>query len=371
MSTEAIAEPVFDDLPAALHLEVLSFLPLVERVRCALVSRKWAALLADPSLWAELNFEGASKGAVDNATLLKLCKRAGDRLRGLNLSAPALDSATLEGLLDTLSAGGRGSSLVSLSTWLPGRWINRKRIDFPSLIACCPALAHAAVDIEDSLEGAMATLRLLPGPGRKRVSITELADGLTVSDLAESLVPALAASSVAELELRYLSLEPLFSSRQEQAGVDGGVPETEAEAAARSRAIAQLAKALAGPSGGLTTLGFASTDLGLTPLLDSICRALSADSPLCSLDLSSCNVTGESATLLAELLSPRGPARLETLNLSYNDMRSGGCAPSLVLTPCESVRDRRDDSAQVIAAPLVGVALLCFTPLARIGRSER
>lgn len=49
-----VASP-FDALPPAVHLSVLlaPCLPLVDRTRCALVSKRWRALLSEPAFWAE------------------------------------------------------------------------------------------------------------------------------------------------------------------------------------------------------------------------------------------------------------------------------------------------------------------------------
>jgi hypothetical protein len=54
------AEASLDSLPDAVLAHALLALPLDERLRCAVVSRRFAALLRDTSLtWHVLSFEGA------------------------------------------------------------------------------------------------------------------------------------------------------------------------------------------------------------------------------------------------------------------------------------------------------------------------
>lgn len=48
-----------DDVPPDLLLGILLRLPLVDRLRCSLVSKKWAAFQRDPEFWAHIDFRGA------------------------------------------------------------------------------------------------------------------------------------------------------------------------------------------------------------------------------------------------------------------------------------------------------------------------
>lgn len=61
---------------------------LVDRARLALVNKRWASLLDDPSFWAHLSFEGAEeKRPISDDAVLQLCRRAGGQLRSLDLPA--------------------------------------------------------------------------------------------------------------------------------------------------------------------------------------------------------------------------------------------------------------------------------------------
>lgn len=42
--------PALADLPEELHVRVLGFLPVTNRMRCAQVCKRWASLVQDPSL---------------------------------------------------------------------------------------------------------------------------------------------------------------------------------------------------------------------------------------------------------------------------------------------------------------------------------
>jgi hypothetical protein len=85
-----------DDLPNALVLHILALLPLDARLRCASVSQRFAALVADAAQWRALSFKGvprARRAAVDDAALAALVARAGRALRRLDLSVLPRDAA--------------------------------------------------------------------------------------------------------------------------------------------------------------------------------------------------------------------------------------------------------------------------------------
>lgn len=310
----SVDAPTFEALPAALHLHLLSFLPLVGRVRCALVSRSWAALLADPAFWAEMRFDGAAEHALDDVT----------RLRALDVSDRSCASVTLDGVLRALAFEGSGLALQSLSTWAPpDPHLDPHNIcsvgPFSSaaaaaaLLAACPALSWAAVGVEGQRADVVAILDVLPGPGGKRISIQRssadyLARAEGVPALSEWLPAALAAASISEVELKGPYLDHASSER------------TTSE-----RAKAQLlGAALAAPERGVRVLRCAETILGITMLPESICRALTADSPLEELHLTGCVLCSGQVAEIASALAP-GRSRLKTLVLTANNLMSVEC----------------------------------------------
>jgi Ran GTPase-activating protein (RanGAP) involved in mRNA processing and transport len=127
----AAAVASLDSLPDAVLAHVLLALPLDARLRCAAVSRRFAALLRDASLmWRKLSFEGASPETkamtehacadalararvrppflagvarpVSGATLGALCARAGAALRVLDITARSCDTLTAQCVLRAL-----------------------------------------------------------------------------------------------------------------------------------------------------------------------------------------------------------------------------------------------------------------------------
>lgn len=198
----------FHDLPSALFLHILSFLPLNERVRCALVAHSWAALLTETAFWAVLSFDGAASLSVGDEALLQLCQRAGPSLQTLDVAYSACLNVTLDGLIAALALDGVGRSLATLRTWAPtGKYPEEHPAGIldlahtATLRAACPALASAAVSVRGSLADVSAMLRSLPGPGPKWVQIT--GPGVTWAELTEWLPAALAASSISTLGLSY------------------------------------------------------------------------------------------------------------------------------------------------------------------------
>lgn len=78
----------FDDLPPALQLCVVTFLPLLERIRCSLVSKRWRSWLCQPAFWADLDFHGVPfvPRGLGLEDLLEFCRRSKRQLRSLDLS---------------------------------------------------------------------------------------------------------------------------------------------------------------------------------------------------------------------------------------------------------------------------------------------
>lgn len=155
----------FEDLPTALHRHILSFLPLVDRVRSALEARSWATLLDDPAFWTELRFDGAPNGAIDKETLQDLCRRAGGRLRTLDVTGPGCDTLAVSSVCAALASEGLGTTLESLSV----NWIT---FDAEALIAVCPALTAVSASMCGAADACLAVLRVLPRAGKKQVILS-------------------------------------------------------------------------------------------------------------------------------------------------------------------------------------------------------
>jgi hypothetical protein len=78
-SAQDSGQSIFEALPPALHLKILLLAypsSSVGRARCSLVSKSWAALLREPALWTELDFEGANAATLNAAVLSSLCRRS-------------------------------------------------------------------------------------------------------------------------------------------------------------------------------------------------------------------------------------------------------------------------------------------------------
>jgi hypothetical protein len=90
---QAVAQPApltLAALPHALHLEVLSRLPVDCRLRCAEVYRSWRAAADDPTLWRHLDFSPATGGlarAASDALLRAAAARAAGQLETLDVSS--------------------------------------------------------------------------------------------------------------------------------------------------------------------------------------------------------------------------------------------------------------------------------------------
>lgn len=83
----------FDSLPPAVQLSIFLLLPrLVDRIRCALVSKKWTLRFqeVDPAFWAHVSFEGAARPELlDDAAALAVCRRSAGQLLSLDVSDDA------------------------------------------------------------------------------------------------------------------------------------------------------------------------------------------------------------------------------------------------------------------------------------------
>ena len=92
------------ELAEALSL-ILPLLPLDARARAACVCRAWRTATSNPLLWEELRFAHCA-AHVRDATLARLCARAGTALRTLDLDADACTHITAAGVLAALRGGG-------------------------------------------------------------------------------------------------------------------------------------------------------------------------------------------------------------------------------------------------------------------------
>lgn len=186
--SQAVQQSSFDDLPPALHLSILLFLPLRDRIHSCLVSRRWAALLGEPTFWSLLDFAGSRRLdlLVDDA-ILELCKRSAGCLRSLDLSAFGClcgdngeeeqeqdQPASFLPLLERMAAEGLTAKLESLRTFdaeahgrvgSMGRLVLRNAKDAQRLRAACPALRSTSVRFRGGWQDVAAALRVLSCAG--------------------------------------------------------------------------------------------------------------------------------------------------------------------------------------------------------------
>ena len=146
---------------------VLRLLPLDVRARAACVCRGWNAATADPALWHTLWFDDSSKLTLSDATLARLCARAGAVLRELRLDAPAL-GVPAAGLVAALHAGGC-AGLQRLKLRKTDVALNCMKAlsaeQAQQLAAACPALEHTACAVScERPEDLANACALLPGP---------------------------------------------------------------------------------------------------------------------------------------------------------------------------------------------------------------
>jgi hypothetical protein len=306
----AVSATGFEDLPRALQCHVLSLLPFVERVRYALVARSWRALFAEVALQPqELRFDEAAEGSVGDAELLQCCERAGASLTSLDVSGRACCRLTRDGFASALAASG-GVGLKTLSTWARSQYScapTGSAADAAALLAACPSLLVAAVDVRGTPADVTAALSALPGPGPKRVRIyqSDLLNYPQLEELAAWLPVAISAADVTDLEL------PLTSC------VSVG-----------DQAVASLVLALSG----LQRLGLQQAPTQRESLLGNLCRALTAESPLTELALrGTFDVDAGLPDLTALIAFNR--SRLQTLSIDSDSLPSDGCdcSPSAAL----------------------------------------
>lgn len=347
MSTSAIQahSSPFDELPQALLLSVLLLLPrLVDRVRCSLVSKRWAAVLREPALWCHLAFEGAREEHLSSDTLLQLVRRAAGQLQSLDVTAKACRgfSGSSGGLvfLERLAAEGALTAQLQSLCSAPDEWVTvADASDARRLAAACPALAHASVLVDCEWPDFPAVARALPLAGRTVARLhcvsaddIEQASGARFVDFAAALVDGLSRTFIDMLQF-----EPRTGQYEEEGFIErsfehlfaaGDRPDT-------AQAASQLAAALADPQRGPRALLAGRPDdcnygvaWGCLPAFSQLCHALTPESRLQELVTGDSWADGEVAALLAETLLP-GRSRLESIRIHDGDIVGGtGCAAS-------------------------------------------
>lgn len=299
-------------------------LPLAERVRCALISKRWAALLAEPPFYAELSFEGVRRGAVTAETLLTLVRRSRGQLRSLDLTSEASGFPRILqtghpplAVLEALAAEGLTGRLerLGLSTFLILGAETARR-----LRAACPALQRAELRCggpwRDAFAAAAAAAFDLPGGDGVDVLTHFRYENAIPVDLAAAAVAALARTRVRGL---FVNINP-------GAKLPQAAPAEPADDAVAAAAIGCLGAALCDPRRGVQEFRESS----FSPdnpwvVAPAVLRALSAESPLRVLELTSRPAQPESLQLLAAALAP-GRSRLEVPELGGVDFSTeDGC----------------------------------------------
>jgi hypothetical protein len=105
----------FAPLPDDCMASLLAILPLDERVRCGVLSTRFARLLAQPRQWHTVSLAGVL-ARVGDAALAALCGRTGAALRSLSLLGARDCACSPAGLLAALH-GAPGATLEELVAW--------------------------------------------------------------------------------------------------------------------------------------------------------------------------------------------------------------------------------------------------------------
>ena len=327
--------PVAQELSAALSDEgstrshealslLLPLLPLDVRARAACVCRAWRTATSNPLLWEELSFKRCAARVCD-ATLARLCARAGAALRTLDLEADACKLVCTAGLLAALRDGGC-TGLLRLSTLLTnnGRCLSQvlDAADVQELVAACPMLQYTACTVWCSLSDAAAVdaaaaATALSGPvtlecwgDSARADLTQLADYLRISTTVTSLKvvsDSIGDAGAAQLA-QCLRVNPTLTSLVlGQANIgDAGT--------------AQLAECLR-VNTTLTNLELYRNGVGAEGAT-RLAECLRVNATLTSLNLFNNSIGDAGATQLADCL--RINTTLKSLNLSYNGIGAEG-----------------------------------------------
>lgn len=367
-TVQALGAATLDDLPPEVVLRVLLFVPLVNRVRLCLVSKRWAALLHEPAFWTHVDFEGATAGRrrVSEATVLKICKRSQGNLLSLDLSTsgehdapqmprdvlPCLRPLAKRGLLTKLERLSADKGFFSIDTV---RQAERLR-------AALPALRHAGVTVEGRCEQAAEILAALACRSVGSVRLQPIAAPDVDSDgsssdaggdyrararaAAADDAPTRAFARFATAAASALSLCRVSALEFSPPCDHGAKIATPADRAAAADLAAALTDPIRGPTairGSGWTHQEADTNLCSVPALAQLCAALTPRSPLRELsvtgglgwklsadtdtdtDTGGATQHGGAAALLAGALQP-GRSRLTSLSLEDVGLVTSGCA---------------------------------------------
>jgi len=157
--------PSWLSLPHAILVHALRMMPQDARARAACVCRTWRDAAADPALFAVLRLDDSSYGRLNDASLLRLCVRAGAALRELCLNAPACRAVTVAGVIAALRAGGCAGVQRLVLPPKMNFYHNMSAEQAQELAAACLILEHLACDVYcESADDVATTCALLPGP---------------------------------------------------------------------------------------------------------------------------------------------------------------------------------------------------------------
>lgn len=336
----------FEDLPPSVHLSIILLLPrLVDRVRVALVSKWWAALLSEPAVWAELSFEDARPEHLSAEVYMQLARRAAGRLRSLDLSHPL---PTWQALLAAMAAEDLNRNLKRFTASTVAFTI-RNAEGALALRSACPALTIAAVHVRADWRGALAAMRALGDCGAESTAdfiparylinlLSSSAAGLEREEAA-----ALDAAAALEREDDFTSFATALAETLGRCRIKSlaiGIGEDSSpfwvdywdlfhspgpDQAAAEHAAASLCAALAHPLRGPRELRVRSRGFLAAA---HVIRALTAQSPLRALTLGEEVLDGDALRELTAALAP-GRTRLEELQIDGEDVGSAeGCVPA-------------------------------------------
>lgn len=365
-----------DALPPALLVEVLVCVPLRDRVRCAVVAKRWAALLSDAAFWSRLDFEGVTSPLLTDVLLLTLCRRAGGCLLSLDLTASACAGslAAHPGFLRRFFDENMGAQLETLLVQpLPERCDSQPAPSLrfltcalaDKLAAACPRLRRFQLcGMWRPVARAMTALKCADGAGAGNAAVVHFHWGDIPSgyeEFADAFADALEACPLAALTITWhprrpntrgvplgadpLPLpaadDPLFlddatETRDSADYINGGWRLHLPEYQTPSRE--QLAAVLARPGCGLRSLrSTVGTAVGRGVLLAPLFRALSPASPLQEVHAEGgAFLFGELNTkYLAEAILEGRVGGLRTLSLPGDVSHLGefGCAAAAAAVP--------------------------------------
>lgn len=306
----------FGSLPPAVHLAILLRLPFVDRFRCFLVSKRWAALAAEPAFWADLSFEGADIDRLDDDMIMQMCVMSSGRLRSLDITAKFASRSYLFHLglerVKALSEYGLTANLRTITT-APSDWLtagpHRDRRARPpdrlpnmlseaSIFVRCPwpDFPHIARAIAPLTAGRsvveLQLVRFSPAPQHSTLGFVPfaaaVAEGLTLLPTDTLEVHNSVPVSLLAREEDLFSCDSMYERSRAAAGA-GPVATADDAVAAVDRAAEALGAALAHPSHGPRVIVAGRPESYGTggnggcdtiPAFPQLCRALTQQSRL-------------------------------------------------------------------------------------------